>query len=208
VTEQKRIDNVWLYGLRYREPRLLLISSLVFIVAPFALRLPLSHVLLHATIASATWFLIIEYFFHRFGLHIPQDKLTWFTGLHVHWRHHRAPNDVPLIFTPWWALLLLLGGTALVGSLTEGVVSSVGATLGMSVTVFFYETTHMSSHVPYVPKTKYGQYMRRFHLWHHFQNEHYWFGVTHPLLDGVFGTWKRSKEVERSPTARTLGVDS
>ena len=87
-------------------------------------------------------------------------------------------------------------------------IADMHATLGMSLTVFFYETTHMASHVPYVPKTRYGQYMRKFHLWHHFQNEHYWFGVTHPLLDGVFGTWKHSKDVDRSPTARTLGVDS
>lgn len=203
----ERVSNIWLFGLRYKELRLLAGIASASLAAAFALHLPLLHVLMHGVIAAASWLLLIEYFFHRFALHIPPDKLTWFSGLHVHWRHHRAPNDVPLIFTPWWALLLLLGGTAAVGSVSEGLTSSIGATLGMSVMVFFYETAHLSSHVPYVPRTKYGQYMRRFHLLHHFQNEHYWYGVTHPLLDGVFGTWKRSKDVDRSATARTLGID-
>jgi hypothetical protein len=201
------IQNIWLYALRFFEVRLLAFATFVCAGLAGYLGLPLLHVLLHAAIASLVWLFGIEYFFHRFGLHLPQDKLTRFTGLHAHWRHHHAPDDLPQVFTPWWALVLLLGGTAAIGSISEGDVSSVGATLGMSLTVFIYETTHLSFHVPYVPRTRWGTAMRRFHLLHHFQNEHYWFGVTHPLLDRVFGTWKQPKEVERSPTARTLGVE-
>jgi hypothetical protein len=203
----EKVDNIWWFGLRYFELRLLAASSLLSAGAAAVLQLPPLHVLLHAAIASATWFLLIEYCFHRFALHLPPNRLKAFSALHVHWRHHHAPNEVPLIFTPWWALLVLLLGTAVGGTFSEGLTSCVGAVLGMSVTVFFYETMHLAAHVPYVPRTKYGQTMRRFHLLHHFQNEHYWYGVTHPLLDGLFGTWMRPQDVERSPTARTLGVD-
>jgi sterol desaturase/sphingolipid hydroxylase (fatty acid hydroxylase superfamily) len=200
------VRNIWTHGLRYSELRLLAAASALSLALVLALQLPWPRVLLHAGIAAVVWF-FFEYFFHRFALHFPPDKLTWFTALHVHWKHHFEPNEPRLVFTPWWALLLMLAGTAAVGSQTEGLVSVGGALLGMSLTLYFYETTHLAAHVAYRPRTRWGQAMKRFHLLHHFQNEHYWFGVTHPVLDVLFGTAKPAKAVERSKTARTLGAE-
>ena len=210
---------LWRYGARFKEIRLLWAAVLLsagFIAWLVALRhAPLAHVLLHAAIGASSWF-VLEYLIHRFVLHFPN---RWFAkllgpgakrgaGWNVHWQHHLAPSDPVLVFTPWWALVLLLAGTAGFGSLPEGVVSSAGATFGMSAIVLFYETTHLAAHVPYKPRTRWFQRMKRYHQLHHFQNERYWFGVTHPLGDFIARTWPDPKAIERSSTARTLGVDA
>ena len=46
--------------------------------------------------------------------------------------------------------------------------------------------------------------MKKVHLWHHFKNENYWFGVTNPGMDHLVGTYQNEKSVELSPTARKL----
>ena len=63
------------------------------------------------------------------------------------------------------------------------------------------------AHVPYHPRTRLGRLMKRHHLLHHFKNERFWFGVTNPVVDKLLGTWKRRADVEKSETARTLGLD-
>ena len=47
----------------------------------------------------------------------------------------------------------------------------------------------------------------RNHRLHHFKNEHYWFGVTMLGADRLLRTAPQAEDVERSPTARTLGVE-
>jgi hypothetical protein len=44
-------------------------------------------------------------------------------------------------------------------------------------------------------------------MWHHFKNEHFWFGVSNPVLDFVHGTWQQPESVARSTTARVLHPD-
>ena len=200
------IFSLWRHGARFKEIRLLIGAVLLavgWVVWLVAMRhASLARVLLHTAIGASSWF-VLEYVIHRFVLHFPNQ---WFAKVNVHWQHHLVPSDPVLVFTPWWALALLLAGTAAFGSLSEGVVSSAGATLGMSVIVFFYETTHLAAHIPYKPRTAWFRRMKRYHQFHHFQNERYWFGVTHPIGDLIARTWPDPKSVERSPTARTLGV--
>ncbi|AHD05525.1 hypothetical protein ERICI_02230 [Paenibacillus larvae subsp. larvae] len=42
------------------------------------------------------------------------------------------------------------------------------------------------------------------HLWHHFKNEQYWYGVTNPVFDLTLHTYKDGKEVEKSGTTRNM----
>jgi hypothetical protein len=198
---QQRVDRLWWFAARFPPIRLLLAlmaGSAAWIVW---LRAPIGRVLLHATIAAAAW-PVLEYLIHRFILHVRWPLIA---RANVHWRHHRAPNEPRLVFTPWWALATLVVATAVIGSTSEGQISAASAALGMSAVLLFYETTHLAAHVAYKPRTAWGAYMKRFHLWHHFQNENYWFGVTHPLGDWLAGTWKDHKAIEKSSTAR--GVD-
>jgi 4-hydroxysphinganine ceramide fatty acyl 2-hydroxylase len=201
--------NVWTLAVRYREPRLLVATTVASAAALFAFRLDLRAAALRAGMAILFWF-AFEYFFHRFVLHwlTPEQAGGMpFMRKGPHWRHHQDPSDLPLAFTPWWALLVLLAGTFVAGWTGASAPGAVGATLGMSAVLFVYESIHMSAHAPYAPRTKWGAMMRRSHLLHHFHNERAWFGVTHPVLDVVCRTWKRREDLAHSPTARTLGVD-
>jgi hypothetical protein len=47
----------------------------------------------------------------------------------------------------------------------------------------------------------------RSHRLHHYRNERYWFGVTNPVADHVFGTHPDEDAVPPSRTATTLGAD-
>ncbi len=199
------VRSIYAYAFRYLQIRLIALWCVLSAGAVAWVGQPL-RALPHALIAAASW-LVLEYVLHRFVLHAlgPVSQLMERLELNVHWRHHLEPNDGPLVFTPWWATALLVAGAAAVGSLTEGLVSATGAALGMSLVSLQYETTHLSFHAPYLPKTRLGRLMRKVHQLHHFQNERYWFGITQPLGDLLFGTWKQPREVERSPTVRTLG---
>jgi hypothetical protein len=127
--------------------------------------------------------------------------------LHVHWQHHFRPTEPRLVFTPWWALAGLVAATGLIGWRVDAVAAGAAA-LGMSLVLFFYETTHLAAHVPYRPRTRWGAFMKRFHLLHHFHNERFWFGVTHPLADWLARTWRDPAGTDRSSTARTLGISN
>ncbi len=206
MRDPQHLRFLWPHVLRFREIRMLALWSALSLAAVAALHEP-RRALPHALAGAAAW-LPLEYVIHRFVLHARGTAGAWMKRLRldVHWRHHLAPTVPALVFTPWWATLGLLVVTAAVGSVAEGLPSSAGAVLGMSLVSLLYETTHLAAHLPYRPLTPYGRYMRRFHLLHHFHSERCWFGVTHPLGDWIAGTWKRQAEVERSPTVRTLGL--
>jgi sterol desaturase/sphingolipid hydroxylase (fatty acid hydroxylase superfamily) len=69
----------------------------------------------------------------------------------------------------------------------------------------YYEHVHFTAHRPGAkPWTPWGRYMKKFHLWHHYKHERHWFGVTSPLFDHVFRSYKRQTDVQPSPTVRTL----
>jgi 4-hydroxysphinganine ceramide fatty acyl 2-hydroxylase len=207
ATNPPTVSNIWKLALRFREPRLLVAVAAAMAGLVALAQLPLRPVLVRAGMAVCFWF-AFEYFFHRFVLHfLSAERAARYPFLRrgPHWRHHQTPGDLPLAFTPWWALCLLLVGTFAAGWMGAQAPGAVGATLGMSVMLFVYETVHMSAHAPYVPRTAWGAFMRRGHLLHHFHNERGWFGVTHPIFDWALGTWKAVDELPRSPTARTLG---
>ena len=156
------------------------------------------------------WWIANEYLFHRFLLHLPQPRAPWMRKMHarVHWQHHQTPNKPEWLFVPLWGSVTMVGMAAGVGYLVGGW-SLMGPTLiGYCVTLMHYEATHLAAHVPYKPRTRFGRFMKRYHLLHHFKNERYWFGVTNPIMDHFFGTWPERDEVPKSETARTLGVEA
>jgi 4-hydroxysphinganine ceramide fatty acyl 2-hydroxylase len=206
LDDSAKIRFLWPYVLRFREMKLLALWTGLSFAAVFALGQPRRSAP-HVIAGAAAW-IPLEYLIHRFVLHARgrMGSLMKLLRLDVHWRHHLDPTVPKLVFTPWWASLALIGGTAAVGSISDGAFSAAGAALGMSLVSCLYETTHLAAHLPYSPKTAYGRFMRKLHLLHHFHSELYWFGVTHPLGDWLAGTWKRVGDVPRSETVRTLGT--
>jgi 4-hydroxysphinganine ceramide fatty acyl 2-hydroxylase len=159
-----------------------------------------------ALVVGAALFFLTEYTTHRFLFHMPppQNQTLLKFLKRLHYDHHELPRDLHLLFLPAWYVLpqqMLMWGIAY---LIFGAKIATAFVLGSTLGLFYYEWVHFAAHRTFTPWTRWGRWMKKVHLWHHYKSEHYWFGVTHPLLDHLFGTWRKEKAVELSPTARNL----
>ncbi|MGH2867871.1 MAG: sterol desaturase family protein [Solirubrobacteraceae bacterium] len=164
----------------------------------------------------------VEWLIHKYLLHLPPFRLFGrrieLYGSIQHRNHHRDPSDldrvllkpvevgsfvvqiailVPLVV---WATVALFGGSLLNLSLTALTLSYLG--------LLRYEWSHFLIHTPYRPLSRWYRNIWRNHRLHHFKHEGYWMGVSSTLGDRILGTNPDQRTVSRSPTARTLGVDT
>ena len=150
-------------------------------------------------------FHLSEYTFHRFLFHAPPSKREWLLRLQrrLHYDHHVEPGRLDLLFLPLWFAVPNLAITGLVAwALLSNWSLAISLALGAILALLQYEWVHYTAHIPYRPHTRFGRWMKRYHLWHHFKNERFWFGVTNPVLDLVSGTYRQPDSVARSTTAR------
>jgi sterol desaturase/sphingolipid hydroxylase (fatty acid hydroxylase superfamily) len=126
-----------------------------------------------------------------------------------HREHHVDPRDVPLVFIPAKALMLILPAAILLAALGIPYFSSLG--VGLTFLVFLatlglgYEWTHYLIHSDYKPKSAVYRAIWRNHRQHHYKNEHYWFTVTSAgTADRVLRTDPDPARVPSSPTAKNL----
>ena len=68
---------------------------------------------------------------------------------------------------------------------------------GFVVGYLFYDGTHYYVH-HFVPTTRWGKFLRRHHMTHHFADHDGGFGVSSPLWDVVFRTMPSKREVARA----------
>ncbi len=138
---------------------------------------------------------LLEYLLHRFLFHFkPKDpigKLTWFM---LHGYHHEFPDDKMRLVAPpfmFWSLGLGVGFLFyfIFGHDKWGIVLA-----GTSVGYMAYDWIHYYTH-HFHPKSGVGSWLRRYHLRHHFQDESMRYGISNPLWDLVFRTY-------RSPDAK------
>ncbi|GLY12660.1 sterol desaturase family protein [Bacillus badius] len=149
----------------------------------------------------------VEYLTHRFLFHMKPPKRPFLLHLvkRLHYDHHAKPNDLHLLFLPLWYTLpqmALAGGAAYL--ISSSLVLTAAFLAGIMLFLLFYEWKHYIAHRPIQPLSPWGRWMKKVHLWHHFKNEHYWYGVTNPLYDWTLGTFKDQKNVETSQTVRNL----
>jgi hypothetical protein len=153
-----------------------------------------------------------EWAAHQWLLHMKPRRVfgievdPYFARCHRH--HHRNPKVLATALLPprvlwvmgpihllfWWAV------TPGWAEMTTGVAAFTAATL-------FYEWIHYLTHTAYRPKGRYLRTVFRNHRMHHFRNEQYWHSFTAPALDTLFRTGPDPRDVPRSKTCRTLGVD-
>jgi len=131
---------------------------------------------------------LVEYFLHRFVFHFkPRANLFKRIFYLIHEVHHEYPNDslrlvmppiesVPLAVIFYFGLNTLLPNKVFFPYFA-------GLVLGYLV----YDMVHYSVH--HLPlKSRAGQYFKKHHVRHHFQEEDRGFGVSSPWWDRVFGT--------------------
>lgn len=161
----------------------------------------------HLVLVGVAIFALVEYLTHRFTLHAKPVKNAFIGKLQrrLHYDHHVEPDRLDLLFIPPWFLIpvITIYG-ALYYFLTQSADVTVALLLGNLIGLLHYERVHYLAHIPVRPATAFGRYMKKYHLWHHFKNENYWFGVTNPLFDYVFRTWQDPDAVDKTATTRNL----
>ena len=148
-----------------------------------------------------------EYMIHRFLFHMktPDNPLLLKMIKRLHYDHHVDPKNLKLLFLPlWFSLPNFALSSVIFYLITTNLQLTVAFVLGLISYFLYYEWTHYVAHRPIQPISKVGDNIKKAHLWHHYKNENYWFGVTHMTADKTLGTYKNHQEVERSATARNL----
>jgi hypothetical protein len=157
--------------------------------------------------AGAVIFFISEYTTHRFMFHAKPCKNAFLLHLQhrMHYDHHTEPERLGLLFLPPWFVVPVFALYGLLYlAITRNVALALSLLAGNLLALFYYEWVHYVAHIPFVPVTPFGRYIKKYHLLHHFKNEHYWFGVTNPSMDVVVGTYREKAAVQRSATTRQL----
>ncbi len=134
---------------------------------------------------------LIEYGLHRFIFHHTARSAFGKDFVYAaHLSHHDNPRDTNRFFSgllislPIATAYLLLAWLA-TGSLQQAAYLFTGLTAGYSC----YEWLHFQAHHRR-PRLRLFRYLRKYHLLHHYQTPRQRFGVTSPLLDVVFGTFR------------------
>lgn len=182
-------------------------SRVLGLVALFAVYLCLTLFTLQSrwtwaeVLCGIVFFFFLEYFTHRVILHGLLAKVMP-KAYEGHVEHHGEPTNLEFMLTPTkyslpthlvlWILFSLLGRSIHLGS---------AVMLGTCLYQIFYEWKHFVSHRPIVPMTPWGKWMKKFHLLHHYKSDHYWFGVTHAVLDYLWGTHPDHQSVGKGDAA-------
>ena len=134
---------------------------------------------------------LLEYGLHRFVFHC--DARSAFGKKLVyaaHLSHHDDPRATDRLFSsliisaPFAAAYLLLARVA-TGSWGAASFLFAGLTLGY----FYYEWLHFRAHHRR-SRLRLFRYLRKYHLMHHYKTPELRFGVTSPLFDIIFGTFR------------------
>ena len=138
---------------------------------------------------------LLEYGLHRFIFHFGV-KSAFGRRLHflAHGIHHLDPWDpTRLVFPPVPAMLIALvvfGLLYVVGLLAAPQAALATATalmVGVLVGYMIYDMVHYYTHHAR-PKSRWGKFLKAYHLAHHHKWPNRMFGVSQPLWDVVFGT--------------------
>jgi dihydroceramide fatty acyl 2-hydroxylase len=162
--------------------------------ALFGLGLGLRGFLVSAFVGLVLW-TMLEYLLHRFLFHY-RPRTGWGRRVHflAHGIHHLDPWDpTRLVFPPIAALaiavpvfgVLYLGSIALVPA--AKLATALAAMFGLLVGYLFYDMTHYYTH-HVRPRSRWGKFLKAYHLAHHHKYPRRMFGVSQPFWDLVFRT--------------------
>jgi len=134
---------------------------------------------------------MIEYCLHRFIFHYKATtERTRAIIYKVHLIHHDYPKSVDDLFA---SLRMSIPISAFYCLLAWSVVGSWQAVvylfIGLIAGYFTYEWLHYHVHHG-TPRFRVTRYLKKYHMLHHHQTPELRFGVTSPLIDLLFGTYR------------------
>lgn len=109
--------------------------------------------------------------------------------------HHAFPNMANNVAVPAVSTLVQLGVIYAGYNLFLCDLSTLMLIIGLLAALTFYDIIHYYCHFGYQTNIKWLNYLRTYHLKHHYRNEDRNFGVTSPIWDIVFGTYDCKKSV-------------
>jgi sterol desaturase/sphingolipid hydroxylase (fatty acid hydroxylase superfamily) len=171
--------------------------------------------LLAARTGLSTWSIVIlltsgffswslmEYGLHRFIFHYDAKSRMGRKLLYeVHMSHHESPSARKRIFASLFLSVPISAVYWLVAWFATGSWASASYLfIGMATGYFCYEWLHFQCHHG---RSRLGvlRYLKKYHLLHHYKTPELRFGVTSPLVDLLFGTFRpvanESHRVSRS----------
>ena len=142
-------------------------------------------------IAGVFSWTLIEYGLHRFVFHYTAHSDFGKNFVYAaHLSHHENPRATNRLFS---GLLISLPIATVYLLLAWLVTGSWRATTylftGLTAGYFCYEWLHFQAHHRR-PRLRVFRYLRKYHLLHHYQTPKQRYGVTSPLLDVIFGTFR------------------
>lgn len=141
---------------------------------------------------------LLEYLLHRFVFHMsahtPEQRLRAFL---MHGYHHEFPEDPMRLVAP---PLMSWPIGVIIGLLTHWVVGPelwLYSFAGTATGYIAYDWIHYYTH-HFRPTGGPGKWLRSYHMLHHFGDRGSRFGVSSPLWDFVFGTYRSIKDVKHA----------
>jgi sterol desaturase/sphingolipid hydroxylase (fatty acid hydroxylase superfamily) len=136
---------------------------------------------------------LVEYLLHRFLFHMharnDDEKLRAFL---IHGYHHDFPDDeMRLVMPPMVSWPLAVGWSLAYYLLFKQYWAPMIA--GSAFGYVSYDWIHYYTHHGR-PTGGVGKWLRKYHMKHHFKDGDAWYGVSSPLWDFVFGTYRSKKE--------------
>jgi 4-hydroxysphinganine ceramide fatty acyl 2-hydroxylase len=122
---------------------------------------------------GALIFFTSEYTTHRFLFHAKPTKVGWLLALQhrLHYDHHIDPPKLDLLFLPvWFTVPVTVLYFFVYFAITRNVGLAASLMFGSLVALTYYEWVHYVAHIPFNPKTPFGRYVKKYHLWHHYKN--------------------------------------
>lgn len=162
-------------------------------------RPPLTSIIVLLITGLVSW-AVIEYVLHRFAFHrLPSRHVTAHRGLisASHEAHHDRPQAIDRLFASLgMSVPVALCYCLLAWGVTGDWRSMTYLFIGLVCGYFGYEWLHYQAHHG-SPRARPLRYLRKYHLLHHHQTPDLRFGVTSPLIDYLFGTFRPAREGKR-----------
>ncbi len=161
---------------------------------------------LFAFAAGVFLWTLMEYLLHRVVMHgllrRTETAEQRFRGFMIHGYHHEFPDDpMHLVMPPLvsWPLALAVGlvWRACFGPLVFGAVLAGTVTGYVAYDEIHYYTHHAR------PRNPVGKWLRQYHMRHHFEHEESRYGISNPLWDLVFGTFRSSRRAPGNGAPKT-----
>ena len=142
---------------------------------------------LYAALAGALVWSFAEYALHHWVFH----RLKFSTiGRREHLRHHAQFGYFSPTHLKAKLAVMGLGITYCFVSFWLGSGEALTFVVALGTSYFWYEHVYHAHH-EYAPTTRYGAWMRKHHFFHHFHDARVNHGVTSPIWDIIFGTYRR-----------------